>query len=567
MANLTLKQEVLNNIASVYNLAENSKLSNALFEVTENELSFLANYFHITKSQALFVSIIFSLNYKGRKVDLDDLIEFFDCNPMKILEYSDDFVELYGKRLLRKNNKVSRFRSIKLKGADEEFFINEIVSEKIFRSEPIPEILIDTIKYEDIFGLLEKVYVLGEQRDSEEISTKELFEQTQGMLDENMHFPLIDKIKNWELQIGEKYLFLYVVWKFLQGDKSPWVDRAFKGIYEKPNERFAQIQRFLAKENNLIKQDWLEIEDAAFFDDTKMKLTEKALELLTECDIKLFKKEFDKKKGENVILPEEVSFRKLIYSDSEAHQLDLLKNLLLDENLKNTQERLMQKALPKGVTVLLHGAPGTGKTESVLQIAKATNREIMKVDISASRSMWFGESEKIIKQVFKEYKSYAKKQCHTPILFFNEADAIISKRKEGFTSNVSETENRIQNILLEEMENFEGILIATTNLASNIDHAFERRFLFKIEFQKPGLAAKLQIWKHKMPHLSDDDCALLAAEFDFSGGQIDNIVRKNEINEIIYGKKVDVKTLMEFCKEELLNNPISRIPIGFKKEK
>lgn len=99
MANLTLKQEVLNNIASVYNLAENSKLSNALFEVTENELSFLANYFHITKSQALFVSIIFSLNYKGRKVDLDDLIEFFDCNPMKILEYSDDFVELYGKRL------------------------------------------------------------------------------------------------------------------------------------------------------------------------------------------------------------------------------------------------------------------------------------------------------------------------------------------------------------------------------------------------------------------------------------------------------------------------------------
>jgi SpoVK/Ycf46/Vps4 family AAA+-type ATPase len=269
------------------------------------------------------------------------------------------------------------------------------------------------------------------------------------------------------------------------------------------------------------------------------------------------------KKNENIILPENVPFRKLIYSDEEAHQLDLLKTLLVEENLKNTQERLIEKSLPKGVTVLLHGAPGTGKTESVLQIAKATNREIIKVDISASRSMWFGESEKIIKQVFKHYKSYAKKQTVTPILFFNEADAIIAKRKESNSSNVSDTENRIQNILLEEIETFEGILIATTNLASNMDTAFERRFLFKVEFKKPSVTARSQIWKSKLPHLSNVDCELLASQFDFSGGQIDNIVRKNEINEIIHGNKVDVKTLFKFCKEETLINQFSRNQIGF----
>lgn len=564
MANATLKQEVLSNIALVYSLAKDSKLNNSLFELIDKELSFLANYFHITKTQALFVSIIFTLNYKGRKVDLDDLNSYFECNPMKILEYSDDFVELYEKRLLRKNNKSKRHKNIKLKGADEEFCINELVTEKIFKSEPIPEILIDIVKYEDIFTLLEKLYELGQQRDDEEITTSELFEQTQSILDENTHFTLLEKTRFLGISIEEKYLFLYVVWKFLDGDKSPWIERTFKIIYDKPNERFTQIQRFLSKENNLIREDWLEIVEASFFDDTKMKLTEKAFDLLTECDIKLFNKDLDKKKKENVILPGNVPFRKLIYSEHEAHQLELLQTLLEEDNLRTTQERLVQKALPKGVTALLHGAPGTGKTESVLQIAKATNREIMKVDISASRSMWFGESEKIIKQVFKDYKSYAKKQSLTPILFFNEADAIIAKRKEANTSNVSDTENRIQNILLEEIENFEGILIATTNLATNMDTAFERRFLFKIEFQKPGVKAKSQIWKSKMPQLPDEDCELLASQFDFSGGQIDNIVRKNEINEIIYGNKVNVKTLVDFCKEEMLSNQFSRTQIGFK---
>lgn len=563
MENLTLKQNVLNNISLVYNLAKKSKLIDSLFDQIDKELSFLAEYFHITKTQALFVSIIFTLNYKGRKVDLDDLNIYFECNPIKILEYSDDFVELYEKRLLRKNNKSNRHREIRLQGADEEFFINEIVSDKIFKSEPIPEILMDVLKYEDIFTLLEKLHEIGEQRHNEEISTRELFEQTQSILDENLHFPLIEKTRFLGVSIEEKYLFLYVVWKFIDGDKDLWIGQTFKRIYDRPYERITQIQMFLTKQNNLIIEDWLEIEDAAFFDDAKMKLTEKALDLLTECDIKLSNKDLDKKK--NVIQPNNIPFRKLIYSDHELHQLELLKSLLFEENFRNTQERLLEKALLKGVTVLLHGLPGTGKTESVMQIAKATNREILKVDISASRSMWFGESEKIIKKVFKDYKSYAIKQSITPILFFNEADAIIAKRKESNFSSVSETENRIQNILLEEIENFEGILIATTNLATNMDTAFERRFLFKIEFKKPTHIAKSQIWKSKMPNLSDEDCEILASRFDFSGGQIDNIVRKNEINEIIYGKKVDIKTLIEFCKEETLCPDFSGAQIGYKR--
>ena len=83
------------------------------------------------------------------------------------------------------------------------------------------------------------------------------------------------------------------------------------------------------------------------------------------------------------------------------NQLETLQNLLQEAKYHETQTRLTNKGLPQGIAVLLHGAPGTGKTEIVKQLAKATDREIMKVEISQSKSMWFGESEKIIKRILR----------------------------------------------------------------------------------------------------------------------------------------------------------------------
>jgi SpoVK/Ycf46/Vps4 family AAA+-type ATPase len=241
-------------------------------------------------------------------------------------------------------------------------------------------------------------------------------------------------------------------------------------------------------------------------------------------------------------------------------QLELLRGLLMEERMKDTVARLESRGLPKGINVLLFGAPGTGKTETVLQLAKASGRDIMKVDISQSKSMWFGESEKIIKRIFTDYKTLLKESKRTPILFFNEADAIISKRRNIGASSVSQTENAIQNIILEELENFEGIMIATTNLANNMDTAFERRFLFKVEFKKPEIETKARIWMDKIPVLSDEDAKILAENYDFSGGQIENVVRKKEIHEILNGELVQFSLIREFCEEELL---VKQSKIGF----
>ena len=88
------KNGILNNIGLVYNMSENCKLDNVFFELMDRELGILADCLHITKNQALIVSVVLIKNYFGRKVDIEDLNQHFNSNPMKILEFSNDFVEL-----------------------------------------------------------------------------------------------------------------------------------------------------------------------------------------------------------------------------------------------------------------------------------------------------------------------------------------------------------------------------------------------------------------------------------------------------------------------------------------
>ena len=189
------------------------------------------------------------------------------------------------------------------------------------------------------------------------------------------------------------------------------------------------------------------------------------------------------------------------------------------------------------------------------------------MDISESKSAWFGESEKRIKKIFTSYKTACeiadKKGELMPILLFNEADALIYKRKENTFGNCDQTENAIQNIILEELENLKGIFIATTNLASNMDSAFERRFLFKIKFENPSTEAKTSIWMNKLSWLDKENAAEFARSYDFSGGQIDNIVRKIAMNEVITGERPALTEIHDMCKCEKLENPNGAKQVGF----
>ena len=548
------KKQILDSIGFIYEKADNCKLENSFFENAKDEINLLQHYFKVSESQTLFIAVIIALNYTGNTVNFNDLIRYFDCNPMKILEFSDDFDFLLQQKYIKKEK--SRHR-IKFQGLHDEFTINEEITAAILKNKPFP--IIQEERKNDVIDCLEDLYNLGNLRDENEISTNELFSKARQIINLHLNFPLFKKVKQFSFSIDENYLFLYLIWKTISGKESTDIGRALEGIYDNVGKRIGIIQSLINNNHALLENNLIEIVESRFFNDTEMKLSSKSFQLLSDCGIKLIN---NKVKKDNIIEPSDIITRELIFDQDEMNQLNFLENLLEENKFKGTQIRLEKKGLPKGISILLHGYPGTGKTEVVKQLARSTNRSIIKVDISQSKSMWFGESEKIIKRVFTEYKSFLNECDYTPILLFNEADAIFSTRKEINSSNVAQTENTIQNILLEELENFEGILMATTNLATNLDTAFERRFLYKILFNQPKESIKAKIWKSKFPHLTKDSCEKLAAKFNFSGGQIENIYRKSEIHEILYDKKCSFKEIQQFCNDELIDVVSPKIGFG-----
>jgi len=168
-----------------------------------------------------------------------------------------------------------------------------------------------------------------------------------------------------------------------------------------------------------------------------------------------------------------------------------------------------------------------------------------------------------VKKIFDRYRSLCRTEKLTPILLLNEADGLIGKRFSKVERSVDQMENTMQNIFLEELERFEGILIATTNLEGNLDGAFERRFLFKVRFNKPSAAARSLIWKTKLTSLTDSQTKYLGEAFNLSGGEIENVARKTKITYIIDGEQPDFNTIAKFCKEEGYSKKKGNV-VGFK---
>ena len=184
--------------------------------------------------------------------------------------------------------------------------------------------------------------------------------------------------------------------------------------------------------------------------------------------------------------------------------------------------------------------------------------------MSQLKSKWVGDSEKIVKGVFNTYAEMCRKRAKAPILLFNEADAIFAKRLESPRDSVDQMMNAIQNICLDAIENMDGILIATTNLAENFcDDAFARRFIFKVNFTTPEPEVRAKIWGSMIPTLSEEDSMALGRKYTFSGGNIENIARKAAVGYVLSGNEAGLDDLMRYADEETLASKKKAAKIGF----
>jgi hypothetical protein len=251
-------------------------------------------------------------------------------------------------------------------------------------------------------------------------------------------------------------------------------------------------------------------------------------------------------KHDAVMLPPKVleSIRTIIFSESS-------------EGKKVRKEWLVSFptawGAPTGSTILLFGPPGTGKTLTAQYIASELKLPLLKIDAARVLSCWVGESEQQVRRVFDDYTRIQQEIGISPVLLLNEADQLLGSRDAG-TNSVDRMNNNMQNLFLEGLERFSGIMVATTNRRDLLDESFSRRFSFKLELPSPDQSLRMELWKSHLPlqRLAEDVDIGQLADINLSGGEI-RLVVERAVRLLAYQghATIDHKTLNEIAREEI----------------
>lgn len=499
------------------------------------ETAYLQRKLHLTKMQCYIVAVM--LDNAGDPVSPDDLADHAEASRIFILGLQDEMDKLVDRGVI---NVVGG-------GRHDIWNMHYMPSESLVQAvshnhELRPEVMSD-LTYEEMW---DRISGLLRACEFDNLSFPLMVEKVKKIMEGCCHLYFCEKIMSLNLNDADMILLL-IVCNALVNKADDYVT-TFDYNKILPHSSCSMIVRqFRDKTSDLVVKDILENVDN---DEEDFRLTVHGILLLLGEEYvpedRKEPKQTPAPPNKQTIVP-----KNMFYNEDERKHILRLEALLCQDSFVSIQQRMKEAGLRTGFCCLFYGAPGTGKTETVLQMARHTGREIIRVDLSSQKSMWVGESEKNIERIFADYRERLSQSELAPILLFNEADAIFSKRHVGVNSEVEQMANTMQNILLQNMENFEGILIATTNLADNFDPAFHRRFLYRIEFKSPSAEVRKQIWRSMLPDMDESNIKAMAERFSISGGQIENAVRKMMIESILKGCPLSTDEIVAICEQEV----------------
>lgn len=541
-------KNVLEAFESIVELAQDSQLNDEFMERSGTLLAYAARKLKLTPLQTAILAI-FVDRCEDRRIMLSEIAGFLGCRTTRMLRFSREVDVLEKRHFLRarRDSDSTTYRVTKEA-------IAAIKENRPFVIEPR-----QIASTQDFFDGFNELF---HEHDENELPYDELITSSTELLEQITDTHFYRELKRRFVVSDSDYdmwLFIFMAHLFVENNDDRIRFSDIEDLYD--NDRIpTSIKNELRQhDSRLFTLNLIECtNENGMVNASEWKLTDFAKEeILAELNLKVAGRN-----DSDLIKHDTLAAKRLIYNDSEQAQIKELTDILKPERFAQVQERLEKAGMRKGFCCLFYGAPGTGKTETVYQIARATGRDIMKVDVDKIKSCWVGESEKNIKKLFDTYRAKCKVAAVAPILLFNEADAVLGIRLEGAGKAVDKMENSIQNIILQEMESLDGIMIATTNLTTNLDKAFERRFLYKVRYERPTAAARADIWQTMLQGLSAEMAKALAEKFDLSGGEIENIVRKHTVSAILSGREIiDLDTIAATCRCERISN--SKKAVGF----
>ncbi|MBQ2141621.1 MAG: AAA family ATPase, partial [Alistipes sp.] len=461
---------LLRAVEQIVAVAEDSSLNEEVLALAERPITYLMDRLQLTRQQALLYSLFMSMFYDSSIVIMD-IARYMSISPIAAMKFMPDIEHLVKLRYLRERTEDGKvFYRVD----------NDALQALKNNTELEPRSLKGLGAYE-WFEELDRLFV---SRCRGEMNYDTLVDEVELLVKDNLNLRFVDRYVNasLSLSVNDRMLFLWCCNMLVVDEKQTVMPEHFRELFDSPG-LFNRVRTSLANgSNGLIKNSLLQVacHDGAGQRDS-YELTPSVVEdMLTELNVN-----YAVRKRRDTIKYDTIVAKELFYNPQERVAVDRLTELLQPERFNSVREQLRNRGHRCGFACLFHGAPGTGKTETVLQLARKTGRDIIDVNVSQIKSMWVGESEKNLKGLFAYYKRVASESEKAPILLFNEADAIIGTRMTNVQHALDKMENSMQNILLEEIEKLDGILIATTNLPCNLDKAFERRFIYKIEFMQP----------------------------------------------------------------------------------
>lgn len=535
----SVNQNLLGRMELISSAAAKCDLNFQNLSGISSDIKEVSGFLGITAVQAVFFCCLAELSFQ-RTVALEGLSKHLKCSVLKLITFMNEIEALEKKGYIQKSFKK---RGRKHSFNDMGFTVPHFVIEALRKADA--SLLVSSSKF-DLPGFLKQISDIVDERQETLLSTAQVIAETEFLISNNSELPFVSYVDRSLTSTVSKCTVFAFSFIRLKGQYNINIEGFASAVFDDLGEQLDFSQQVSSGNHELIKKNVLKLATFEFDGDRMVVLSQNTARMLYRDYPALLVAETERA---GIIPAKSITGKKLFFNEGVAQQISSLEEVMKLSRFRTYRRELKRNKLSGGITAIFFGAPGTGKTEAVYQAARKSGRDIMMVDLSQTKSKWFGESEKVVKKIFDDYSALLKSSRTEPILFINEADGLFTGRSV-MSSNASAADhaiNTIQNILLQALENFEGILIATTNLTGNLDRAFERRFTFKIEFPKPDHLTRQAIWKSKLSGLSDEESLKLAERFGITGGEIDIQVRQIILKRVLNKKISLFDALVESC--------------------